>query len=77
MISDDGTRWAATGASNSIAKVYSLVGGTWTQTGATIVAPAGVAQRSEGLALSSDGRTVAVGYVNGSPRRVRVFSITP
>ena len=77
MISDDGTRWAATGASNSIAKVYSLVGGTWTQTGATIVAPAGVAQRSEGLALSSDGKTVAVGYVNGSPRRVRVFSITP
>jgi hypothetical protein len=40
------------------------------------VAPSGVA-RSEGLALSPDGKTVAVGYVNGSPRRVRVFSITP
>ncbi len=77
MLSDDGTRWAATGASNSIAKVYSLVGGAWTQTGATVVAPVGVAQRSEGLALSPDDRTVAIDYVNGSPRRVRVFSITP
>ena len=77
MISDDGTRWAATGASNSIAKVYTLAGATWTQTGATIVASSGGAVRSEGLALAADGKTVAVGYVNGTPRRVRVFSITP
>jgi hypothetical protein len=77
MMSDDGTRWAATGASNSIAKVYTLVGGAWTQTGATIVAPAGLSVRSEGLALSRDGKTAAVGYVNGTPRRVRVFSVTP
>lgn len=77
MISDDGTRWAANAASLSEAKVYSLVGGAWTQTGATIVATAGLSARSEGLALSRDGKTVAVGYVNGTPRRVRTFSITP
>lgn len=77
MLSDDGTRFAATIANNSEAKVYTLTSGAWVQTGATIVAPAGVAQRSEGLALSPDGKTVAVGYINGSPRRVRVFSITP
>ena len=31
----------------------------------------------EGVALSADGRTVAVGFVNGTPRRARVFSIAP
>jgi hypothetical protein len=76
-ISDDGTRWAATGTPNSIARVYTLNSGAWTQTGATIVSPAGLAGSSEGLALSPDGKTVAVGYVNGTPRRVRVFSILP
>jgi hypothetical protein len=77
MMSDDGTRFVANAAGNSVAKVYTLFGGAWTQTGATIVAPAGVSVRSEGLALSRDGKTAAVGYVNGTPRRVRVFSITP
>jgi hypothetical protein len=77
MISDDGTRWAANGASNTIARVFTLVAGTWTQTGATIVGTAGLSVRSEGLGLSPDGKTVAVGYVNGSPRRVRTFTITP
>jgi hypothetical protein len=77
MMSDDGTRFVANAARNTVAKVYTLVGGAWTQTGATIVAPAGVSVRSEGLALSRDGKTAAVGYVNGTPRRVRVFSITP
>jgi hypothetical protein len=77
MMSDDGTRFAANAAGNSVAKVYTLVGGAWTQTGATIVAPAGLSVRSEGLALSGDGRTAAVGYVNGAPRRVRTFTITP
>ncbi len=75
-LSDDGTRFAATGASQSVAKVYSLVGGAWVQTGANITNNTG-ASRSEGLALSADGRTVAVGFVNGTPRRARVFSITP
>lgn len=77
MISDDGTRWAANGASNTIARVYTLVAGSWTQTGGTIVGTTGLSARSEGLGLSPDGKTVAVGYVNGSPRRVRTFSITP
>ena len=77
MMSDDGTRWAATGANNTIAKVYTFVGGAWTQTGATIVGTAGLSARSEGLALSRDGKTAAVGYINGTPRRVRTFSITP
>ncbi len=78
MISDDGTRFAATLALNSEAKVYTLVSGAWVQTGATIsVVEPGLSVRSEGLALSPDGRTLAVGYVNGSPRRVRLFSIVP
>ncbi len=77
MLSDDGTRFAATIAGNNEAKVYTLTGGAWVQTGATITGAAGLSVRSEGLALSRDGKTVAVGYVNGSPRRVRVFSITP
>lgn len=77
MISDDGTRWAATGANNTIAKVYTIAGVAWTQTGATIIGTPGLSARSEGLALSRDGKTAAVGYINGTPRRVRTFSITP
>lgn len=79
MISDDGTRFAATIANNSEAKVYTLVSGAWVQTGATITVAsgAGLSVRSEGLALAADGRTLAIGYVNGSPRRVRTFSIAP
>ncbi len=75
-LSDDGTRFAANGASQSVAKVYTLVSGTWTQTGANITNNTG-ASRSEGLALSADGGTVAVGFVNGTPRRARIFSIAP
>lgn len=75
-LSDDGMRFAATGASQSVAKVYTLVSGAWVQTGANITNNTG-AGRSEGVALSADGRTVAVGFVNGTPRRARVFSIAP
>jgi hypothetical protein len=75
-ISDDGTRIAANGASQSVAKVYTFTGGAWTQTGPTITSY-GSAVRSEGLALSADGRAVSVGYINGSPRIARVFHITP
>ncbi len=77
MLSDDGTRFAAAVSLNSEARVYTLTSGAWVQTGATITVEPGLSIRSEGLALSPDGRTVAVGYVNGTPRRVRVFSITP
>ncbi|MCC7054700.1 MAG: hypothetical protein IT355_15620 [Gemmatimonadaceae bacterium] len=75
-ISDDGTRVAANGASQSVARVYTLTTGAWTQTGPTITSY-GTAVRSEGLAVSADGRSVSVGYVNGAPRIARVFRITP
>ncbi len=76
-ISADGTRFAATGSSQNLAKVYTLAGGAWVQIGTDIVGVNGQAARPEGLALSGDGRTVAVGFVNGTPRRVRLFSVTP
>lgn len=76
-LSADGTRFAATGASQSVAKVYALVGGAWVQVGSNITQTPGGASRSEGIALAADGGTVAVGFVNGTPRRVRVFSIAP
>jgi WD40 repeat protein len=74
-LSDDGTRFAASGASQSVAKVYRLTGGAWVQVGANITNTQ--AARSEGTALSADGGTVAVGFVNGTPKRVSVFGITP
>jgi hypothetical protein len=76
-LSSDGTRFAATGASQSVAKVYELVAGAWVQVGDNITHVPGNAARTEGLALSADGSTVAVGFVNGTPKRVRVFSINP
>jgi hypothetical protein len=75
-ISDDGTRVAANGAGQSVAKVYTFAAGAWTQTGPTITSY-GTAVRAEGLALSADGRALGVGYINGSPRIARVFRITP
>jgi hypothetical protein len=75
-LSDDGTRVAASGASQSVTRVFSLVGGSWIQTGANITNDTGAA-RTEGLALSADGSTVAAGFVNGTPRRARVFSVLP
>ena len=76
-LSDDGMRWASSAAASSTAQVYSLSAAAWVQTGSTIPAAAGLSGRSEGVGLSPDGKTIAVGYVNGSPRRVRVFTITP
>lgn len=76
-ISADGTRVAATAASFSVARVYGLVNGAWVQVGADITGVPGGAVRAEGLALSADGSTVAAGFVNGTPRRVRLFSIAP
>lgn len=77
VLSSDGTRFVASGASQNLAKVYTLVGGAWVQIGTNIVGQTGQAARPEGLALSDDGRTVALGFVNGTPRRVRLFSVTP
>jgi WD40 repeat protein len=78
-LSDDGTRWISSAAASSTAQVYTLTGGAWVQTGPNIGIAPGVtnSSRSEGVAMSPDGKTVAVGFVNGSPRRVRVLSITP
>lgn len=73
-ISADGSRVAATGASAT--KVYTFTGGAWVQTGPNVTS-FGTAVRAEGLALSADGRTLGVGYVNGTPRIARVFRITP
>lgn len=77
VLSSDGTRFAATGASQSVAKVYALVNGAWAQVGTNITNAGLSVARTEGLALSADGGTVAVGFVNGSPRVVRVFTVTP
>ena len=76
-LSGDGTRLAATAANASRAKVYALVSGTWVQVGGNITSAPGGAARAQGLALAADGSTVAVGFVNGFPKSVRVFSITP
>ena len=75
-ISDDGTRFAASAVSNSRGRVYTLASGAWVQTGADF-GTTGTAARSEGIALSADGRTTAIGFINGTPKRVSVFSITP
>jgi hypothetical protein len=76
-MSDDGTRWVANRAGLSTASVYSLTSGAWVQTGADITRTNTSVARSEGLALSPDGKTVAVGFINGNPKRVSVFGITP
>jgi hypothetical protein len=76
MISDDGTRFAASAVATSRGRVYTLTGGAWAQTGADF-GTTGAAARSEGIALSADGRTTAIGLINGTPKRVSVFSITP
>jgi len=73
MISDDGTRFAASALATARGRVYTLIAGAWVQTGADIRSTGG--SDSEGIALSPDGKTVAIGSTNG--RRVSVFSITP
>lgn len=77
QLSADGTRFVVIAPGVSLARVYRQVSGTWTQVGADITPNAGAAVRAGGVALSSNGGTAAVGWINGSPRRVRVFSITP
>lgn len=74
-LSDDGTRFAVVGNCRCLARVYGLTNGTWTQIGSDITNPSAAA--NVGLALSADGRAVAVGFVAGTPKRVRVFGIAP
>ena len=75
-ITDDGTRWAAAAAYSSSARTYTLQGGAWVQTWADI-RNNNSGFLSEGLALSADGSTVALGFYQGTPKRVSVFSIAP
>lgn len=77
ILSDDGTRFAASGAGQNVAKIYSLVSGAWTQVGSNITNTDGTVANPQGLALAADGRTVALGFINGNPKRVRAYSITP
>jgi WD40 repeat protein len=74
MLSDDGTRFAATATGNNAGKIYSLAGGAWVQTGSDIF-PSGA--NIAGLALSADGKTVALGAVNSATPRVGVYGISP
>ena len=76
MISDDGMRIAASAVARGFGRVFTLTGGAWVQTGADFTTR-GSAARSQGLALSADGKTVALGFTNGFPKLVSVFSITP
>ncbi len=76
-LSDDGSRFAASAAPNSVARVYTLSGGQWVQIGSNLRPTSTTAVFSAGLALAADGQTVAVGLTSGSPRRVSVFSILP
>ncbi len=74
-LSDDGQRFVVNAASSSLAKVYRLSGGNWTQVGTDVTTSGG--SRSEGIAMSADGGSVALGFVNGTPKRVSVFSVAP
>jgi hypothetical protein len=74
-LSDDGTRFAVVANCRCAARVYGLSNGAWTQIGSDITNPSAAA--NVGIALAADGRTVAVGFVAGTPKRVRVFGIAP
>lgn len=70
-LSADGNRLIATAPSQSGAKIFSYAAGAWTQTGASIADGA----RALGVALSADGHTAAVGYINSG--MARVYSVSP
>lgn len=61
-LSSNGTRLIAGGPLNSVARIYSLVGTTWTLTGT----PLGGARRTgQSVAMSADGLTAATGASYG------------
>lgn len=74
-LSDDGMRFAVIANCRCQARVYGLSNGAWTQIGANITNTSPGA--NVGLALSADGKAVATGFVTGTPKRVRVYSIAP
>lgn len=77
-IADDGSRIVATASDYNQVRIFSLVNNAWVQTGPSITSTPGVnSGRPEGAALSRDGSVAAAGFVSGSPRRVRVYTIAP
>lgn len=70
-LSADGNRLIASAPNQSTAKIFSYANGAWTQTGANLSDGA----RADGVALSADGRTAAVGYINSGT--ARVYSVSP
>jgi hypothetical protein len=74
-LSDDGARFVANSANRSLGRVYTLQAGAWAQVGTDVKTTNGL--RASGIALSPQGGTMALGFVNGSPKRVSVFSINP
>jgi hypothetical protein len=75
-ISNDGTRWAAAAEFASSARTYTMQNGNWVQTWADIVSSTD-GNQTESVALSADGATIALGFYQGTPKRVSVFSLAP
>lgn len=76
-LSSNGTRLIAGGPLNSVARIYSLVGTTWTLTGTQL---GGDRRTGQSVAMSADGRTAATGAsygdVNGlASGQVRAYAL--
>ncbi len=70
-LSGDGTRLISSAPNNSIARIYTFAAGAWTQTGSNVTD----GSRPNGVAISADGLTAAVGYVNSGT--AQVYSVAP
>lgn len=74
-LSGDGTRFVASAPNNGAARVYTLTGGAWVQTGVDLTGA-----RTNGVAVSSDGKTAAVGFIYFQPGAIgktQVYTVTP
>jgi hypothetical protein len=67
-----GTMFIASGPSNSASRVYRLAAGDWVQVGTDRID----GSRTGGVALSADGSTAAVGYINGTGL-VQTYTVVP
>ncbi len=80
-ISDDGSiiavgSWELTAPGPGSVRVYELSSGSWTQIGSTLTGVANGDYFGQGLALSADGLTVAVGAPFNGSSRGQVFVYT-
>ena len=80
-ISDDGSiiavgSWELTAPRPGSVRVYELSSGSWTQIGSTLTGVANGDYFGQGLALSADGLTVAVGAPFNGSSRGQVFVYT-